>query len=407
MNLTRYDLSAWAAIAAYAGGSVVLPVAMVELARDLGFALGDGGMGAAGGLHMVRTVTVTAAMLACGLLATRWGKRPAVGLSAVLMAAGLLACAAAPGYGVLLVALGVAGLGEGGVEALATPYVEALHPPPEEPGRYINLTHSFWSVGVVVAVLGAGALLAGGVSWRVPVALTALAAVVAAAWVLWPAAPGKAYPETPAGGGAGGAFEEAAALSRSGRFWLFFAAMGLAGGGEFCLTFWVASFIQLELTGTETSAWMAGVGTACFAGGMFVGRAGSGFLVGDHRLRTLLLASAAAGAVLAAAVPFTASLGVLLPLLGAAGLATAPFWPSTQSLAARRLRRADPTTLFVLLSCAGVPGCGVATWAMGLLGDGFGLRAAFFLVPACFLGLGLLLAVEALLPERASPDPDA
>ena len=164
MKLSRYDFAAFASMAAYAAGSVVVPVAMVELAADLGFTLGQGGMTAAGGLHLARTVTLTGAMLACGFLAARWGKRRTVGFSVFLMAAGVAACAAAPGYGVLLLAIGIAGLGEGGVEALATPFVETLHP--QEPGRYINLTHAFWSAGVVVAVLGTGWWLAAGGSWR-------------------------------------------------------------------------------------------------------------------------------------------------------------------------------------------------------------------------------------------------
>ena len=126
---------------------------------------------------------------------------------------------------------------------------------------------------------------------------------------------------------------------------------------------------------------------------MFLGRAGWALLLGDHHLRPLLLGSTAAGVLLTAGLPLVHSLPLLFVLLFLAGVAVAPYWPSVQALAARCLKREDPTVLFVLLSCAGVPGCGVFTWAMGWLGDATGLRAAFFLVPACFLGLGVLMAL--------------
>jgi len=50
--------------------------------------------------------------------------------------------------------------------------------------------------------------------------------------------------------------------------------------------------------------------------------------------------------------------------------------------------------LMILLACAGIPGCGAATWLMGYIGDHGGLNVAFYLVPACYLILGLLIGCE-------------
>ena len=60
--------------------------------------------------------------------------------------------------------------------------------------------------------------------------------------------------------------------------------------------------------------------------------------------------------------------------------------------------------LFILLACAGVPGCGVATWLMGYLGnqDG-GLGRAFYLVPACYLLLALLIGSDREARQNALP----
>ncbi|MDP6060244.1 MAG: hypothetical protein QGH33_15190, partial [Pirellulaceae bacterium] len=82
-------------------------------------------------------------------------------------------------------------------------------------------------------------------------------------------------------------------------------------------------------------------------------------------------------------------------------IASAPFWPSVQSYAADRLPTTDMTMLFILLSCAGVPGCAVLTWLMGYIGDRTGdLRVAFYLVPACYLTLAAIIGFDWL---KSSP----
>ena len=390
LRFGRFDYAAFLSFFAYAAGSVVVPVALVEIARDLAFDLEAGGMGRAGLLHLGRTVAMVAAMLTCGVLAGRWGKRRTLGWAVAVMCVGVGACGFSPTYAVLLMALVVAGLGEGVVEGLATPFVAALHP--GDSGRYVNFSHSFWSVGVLVAVLGTGGVMALGAGWRWPVVATAVAGLGAAAMILWPASGERAYPESGEASSAGQVWRHARGLLGLPRFWRYFAAMFAAGGGEFCLTFWVAAFIQLTFT---DNAWAGGVGTGCFALGMFLGRAGAGVWVGQRHLKALILVSSAAGVAVTLVLPWVSSLTALLPLLLLSGLATAPYWPSIQSLATERLEEHDSTTLLILLSCAGVPGCGVLTWLLGVVADASGdLRAAFLLVPGCYLAVLGLIAID-------------
>lgn len=389
MTFGRYDYAAFASFFAYAAGSVVVPVALVSLARNLGFPLEKGGMTAGGALHLGRTVPMVAAMLLCGFAAGRWGKRRTFGVSVALMGMGIALCTLAPAYGVLLIALVVAGCGEGVIEGLATPFVQDLHP--DEPGRYLNFAHSFWSIGVLVTVLVSGGLLSLGVSWRVLVGAAAALGFFAAALLLSESKTQK-FPEHPEGVHWKAVGSRMLAILRTRGFWLFFAAMFVAGGGEFCLTFWCASFIQLNFL---DAAWAGGVGTACFAGGMVVGRTGWGYLIRQHQLKQLIVWSALAGTVITLLFPFVRNLWVLFGLLFLAGIASAPFWPSVQSYGADRLPETDTTMLFILLSCAGVPGCGVFTWLMGYVGDRTGnLGTAFYLVPACYLTLAALIGYD-------------
>lgn len=394
LKFGRYDFANFSCFGAYAACSVAIPMVLVSLAHDLHFPLAAGGMAAGGALQLGRSIPMVAAMLLSGFAAGRFGKLHSLGGATLLMSLGIMLAAFAPGYLPLFAAICLAGFGEGVVEGLATPVIQDLHP--DEPGRYINFTHAFWSVGVVGAVLAAGALLAWGVNWRWVLAGCSLLTLIPALIYLLPSknrlpAERKSVKAV---------FGHAAEAMRLPRFWLYFVAMFLAGGGEFCLTFWAASFIQLDF---HASAWLAGVGTAFFAGGMILGRMGSGVLVSQRRLPLLVLLCAAAGTLFGVFPLFLTNLALLFAVFFALGIVTGPFWPSLQSHCVNRLGgAADATMLYILLSCAGVPGCGVFTWLMGVAGNCYGLRASFVLVPLCFAGVGFLVFLDEWLhrPER-------
>ena len=281
MVFGRYDYATFLSFFAYASGSVVVPVALVMLARDLGFSLETGGMTAGGALHLGRTMAMVGAVLLSGFVAGHWGTRRSLGAGVLFMGLGMLLCAFTPVYGVLLLALMLAGCGEGVIEGLATPFVQDLHAG-DEPGRYINFSHAFWSVGVLVTVLVSGALLTLGVSWRLLIGGVSLLGFLAGVLLLIRSRGGQVYPDATARTHWVHVWGHAAGIVRQPRFWLYYAAMFLAGGGEFCLTFWSASHIQLRY---GAQAWSGGVGTACFAAGMVLGRTGWGYLVRQHQLK--------------------------------------------------------------------------------------------------------------------------
>ncbi len=390
MVFGRYDVAVFVTFIAYAAGSVVVPVALVLIARDLNFRLESGGMAAGGALHLGRTISMVVTMLLCGYLAGRWGKRRILGAAVVVMGMGMAFCAFSPVYGLLLLALAFAGLGEGVIEGLITPFVQDLHR--DEPGRYINFSHGFWCIGVVITVVVSGALLAHHVAWRLVIAVVAIISVIPAALLLLPEDPARKYPEHPETIDRAKVTAHARQIVSTPRFWLYYAAMFVAGGGEFCLTFWTASYIQLNFSST---AWIGGLGTALFSAGMFAGRTWWGYALKQQHLKRLIVWSAVAGAGITLLLPGQRHLAPFMAILFVAGLAVAPYWPSVQSLSADRLPHVDTTMLFILLACAGVPGCGVATWLMGWIGNhNAGLNHAFYLVPGCFLLLAIIISAD-------------
>jgi len=400
MRFGRFDCAAFGGFMAYAACSVIMPMVLLQAAKTLNFPLDTGGLAAGGALEIGRSLLMLAIMLSCGLLADRWGMRVVLGCSLIFLLVGIFLAACAQAYWFLFLSLMLCGLGEGVIEGLMTPFVEKLHP--AESGRYMNFTHSFWSVGIVVAVLVAGALLQIGCSWRLVVGLAGLMCLPP----LWlflgrstniPAIENVRRKNS-------NVWPHTVAILKTPRFWLFFAAIAVAGGGEYGLTFWTASYVQLEF---QFSAWAAGLAISAFSLGMFLGRTSSGLLVKQEHLRRLILVMSVCGVLvcsgfqlLGGSLPLFRWQGMLFVLLFLAGGCSAPFWPSIQSCCASTLPHLDATMIFVLLSCSGVPACALFTWLMGAIGDRWGMNAALLTVPACYLTLALLVAVEWLTGKK-------
>jgi MFS family permease len=305
---------------------------------------------------VVRSALVVTSLLGSGFAAARWGKCQSIGVSCLVIGLGMLLYSLAPGYGVILLGAALLGTGGGVVEGLLNPLIQDLHP--KDSGRYLNLVNGFWSVGVLVTMLGAGELLTLGISWRMIAAVLGGVCAVSGLWFIVlrgtaPTAPRYRALDV---------LSHKKEMMSLPRFWLFMAMMFLAGAAEGAFTFWTASFIQLQF---ETLPRAGGVGAALFAGGMVAGRFGAGLWVRQHQLSRLILVAAAAGAVLGVVVPFLPTLYWLFPGLFLVGISIAVYWPSIQSYAADRLP-VESTSLFILLSCAGIPGFAFATgWGYG------------------------------------------
>lgn len=366
--------------AVYASSATVTPISLVMLSRELGFTLAGGGA-----VEAIRTSLLVLALLGSGWAAAHWGKALSLGMSTLLLGAGLFAYAAAPTYGVVLLAVAFVGLGGGVIEALLNPLVQDLHP--DDSGRYLNSLNAFFSFGVFVTVIGGGELLTRGVSWRVIMIVLAVLCMLSGTLFLVHNRPLPSGRETRSARSRRVLADKLAVL-RHPRFWVFFAMIFLGAGAEGGLTFWSASYIQLHFGRLPR---MGGIGTAAFALGMIAGRLGSGWLVPQTRLWHLILLSAVGGLAVGIAIPLIETVELLLGALFLAGLSIACFWPSIQSYAVDRTPL-DSTALFILLSCGGIPGLGFASWIMGIIGERAGLNASLYVVPV-FLGLLALLAI--------------
>lgn len=412
LKLGRYDYATYYANIGYACCSLVIPLVLVDMGTDLDFPLDDGGMGIAGTLHVFRSIAMLATLLTSGAIAVRIGKRHTVGVSMAMMGLGITVAALSNNFWFLVPCVIFSSLGEGAFEGIATPFVNDLHKP--EPGAYVSIAHSFWSVGTVTVVLVTCALSAAGCSWRPILGAAGLMALSSSIPYLIRENPSCKYPETPPEKMKGSVWQMTVDICRSFRFWLYCLAMAIGAGGEFGLTFWSASFIRLSFL---ESVWAGALGTAGIGIGMFLGRVIFGRLVPPRHFFTLLLTTSLLG------VPLSMSLLLLRPemftstalmmtalvlMLTACGVCVSAFWPMLQLYGVVRLPHLDSTLLFIYFSSTGIPGCGIFTWLMGYLGDRFSdLRVAFLVVPSSMLLYALILLFDRFCLKQPGGSPAA
>ncbi|TFH06319.1 MAG: MFS transporter [Spirochaetales bacterium] len=391
LKLKRMDYAGALGMFVYASSVVVTPIVLLKLAQDLSFGLAEGG-----GIEAVRTSFLLAVLLASGAAAIRFGKSRTLGVGSFVLAAGLLAYAFAPTYIVVLAAIILVGVGGGILEALINPLVQDEHP--TDSGRYLNFINAFFSIGVLVSVLVVGDLLTRSVSWRLLIAGVGVVALASAILFVAfgrgtdhhsgarPSAEGKS------------SWHHARSILREPLFWLFSAAIFCGGGAEGAFTVWSASYIQIHF---ETLARAGALGTAAFAGGMVVGRLASGRFVGQDGLRVLIIVSAIIGVVASVGAWAVDNMIGFFAIVFAAGPSIACFWPSIQSHAAARLP-VDSTMLFMLLSCAGIPGFGLTSWIMGLIAEGYSLRASLLVVPVMLAALTVVMILSTEVSKRST-----
>jgi len=388
------DIASSAYLMSYAASAVATPICLLVLSRELNLNLTEGGS-----IEATRAILLMIILLFSGFAASRWGKTAVLHTGGVILTLGLLCYGLAPSYLFILLAMVLVGLGGGLIEALVNPLIQDLHP--RDSGRYLNVINAFFSVGVLTTVLFVGELLTWNVSWRNIFAGLAFFSLLVVLFFFLSSIKahkdGRIPPEPE-----GNPLHHTREILRDRHFWIFGMAMVCGGGVESAYTFWSASYIQIYY---HTAPRAGAIGTAIFACGMIIGRMAGG-LVKQQWLHLQILFSALAGLIISFGFFWISSLSSLFVLLFFAGLACACYWPSIQSYAADRIR-GESTMLFILLSAMGIPGFALTSWIMGRMGDLYGLKTSFMLIPILFFMLILTMFTERHLGrDRTGPHRD-
>lgn len=372
--LTRLDLASWGAFTIFSVSAVIVGVCLPEISKTFSISLSEGG-----GMETARNLLVFLVLLAAGMLAQRWGKKRFLTLGQYIIAGGLFLGSFSQSYGMLVVALMLLGIGGGFSEALLNPLIVDIHR--HNSGKFLNISHAFYPIGIVAAALIFGELLTLGYSWRVIFQIAATGALIVAILFTVMRFPptekdDSSYPKL-----------FASILSLSG-FWLFATALFLGGSIESALTFWSRSYVEAYLSDVPRAGAFA---VMIFAAAMASGRFLTAYLTNKTSLNNIMIGSAILGIVVSSLLARANSLVWFYSLLALAGLATACFWPTLMAEADACLQ-VNTTILFVLLACVGIVGFGITPWIMGMVGDNAGLKSGFAVIPLLFIGLlGILL----------------
>ncbi|MGC3999446.1 MAG: MFS transporter [Anaeromyxobacter sp.] len=177
-----------------------------------------------------------------GHLADRFGKKPFLVVSGLLIIAGLAGFAAASGFASLLLTSVIAGAGTGGYE-VGSNALEADHTAGGH-GTSMNLLHLFYGVGAMAGPALSTLVVQRGWDWRVAPALTAAA----------PALVTVALLVQPVGKGVHEAVHETAAVYRSGALWICSAAIAVYVGIEVTVMGWSTTFWEQRAPGSAVPA---------------------------------------------------------------------------------------------------------------------------------------------------------
>lgn len=346
----------------YAASAMAIPICLVKISEELSLSLTQGGA-----LGFIISIEQFLVILFSGIIAARYGKIKILRAALLFLGTGLILFTISISFWMAILLLLITGIGSGLLEALLTPLVEDLYP--KDDGSKMNRLHAFWPLGVCSCVILFGEALSRGISWRMLFIILGL--LILGISTLYPKASKISLPRSRAD------FSHMGEILALKRFWLLGFALFFAGGAEGGFAFWSASFIQLHF---ETLPRAGAIGTACFAGGMAIGRFLSSHLSSKWGLKKLIIYSTITGLAISISFFLITNLSTLYLFLFGMGLTIACLWPSIQSFGGNILQ-VDPTLLMIFLSCFGIPGYSSATLLMGIIGDYKGLHMSFIIAP--------------------------
>ena len=357
------------------GAVQALPaVALEALGQDLGLNFEQRGL-----IFSLRILAAIPVLLLIGHYAERPYKRHILSLGLVAIALGQLLTALAPSYGPLLWAVLVSGLGLGVVEAIVNPLVAQLYP--SRSAWALNIINGVFSLGLVLGALSTGELLQAGYGWRLAFWLWMIPPGVCAVLYMTPR-----YPPPSPESDSFHVRPDVKSFLVNPLFWILSVAMALGGGCEAGLTSWAPNFVAEELgASARGGAWA----TILYGTFMAIGRFGSGVVVGRVTPPRMMLGSAVLCGAATLGLVFVPGLWGAWVLFALGGLFVACFWPTLLAVASDHICIGS-MSLFSLLAAAGVSGCVVVPWAIGALGDIFGLRAGMLVLPA---SMGMLIVM--------------
>lgn len=369
------------------------PVYLTTLGQEFGGPAGLSDM-QLGWIGTLLFVGLTAGLVVCSPLADRWGARTFVLVGNALIAGGLGLMAAAPSYGVLLLAAFIMGMGTGVLDMILSPIVAALQP--EHRTSAMNWLHSFYAIGKIMITVTASLAISLSVTWPVfgwrnlCIAVIAVPVVTMIGFVRTPLPPLVAEDKQRT---------SSLTLLRSVPFLIAMVAMLLAGATELGMAQWLPAYAE---KGLGYPKWVSTQALAAFAVAMAIGRMGGGWISRHVRpMRLLILCCGGSIATYLVGAFYPQPIIALAASIGV-GLAVSVLWPTVLGITADRFPLGG-AMMFGILSASGNAG-GVVNIAIGSIADRSSLHVALATVALCpAIMVGLLVWLSRQHPAGSPP----
>ena len=378
-GVARLQASAWAGIFVFGIVMAILGAILPSLFDRIGF-----GAAAAGDLFLTMNFAMLVTTVFFGPLVDRFGYKSLLAVSALLVAAAFLLLSRAAGYGAVLAAAVVLGLGGGGLNGGANALTSDLHEGRSR-GAALNVLGIFFGIGALAVPFLIGTLRE---ILGVPTIL-----VIAAALSLLPFLIYAALRFPRAKQAQGFPLKEAARVARSPLLWLCALILFFQSGNEFTAGGWISTYLQ-KTHGLAADA--AALVLAAYWAAIMGGRLASSRIVRRVRNDTLILGSAVlalAAALLLALAPSGATAAVGAVVLG---LGFAAIYPTTLAVVGGRFAALSGTAFGVAIA-VGLVGGMLAPWLAGRIAEASTLRQGL-VIPvvncAAIVALALLVGRE-------------
>lgn len=360
--ITRSFVAGMFTMLIYSMVTSTLPVCLENIRGDLNLTLAQGGS-----FGFISSMVQFFIMISSCYMSAHFAKIKIMKTALLIVAVGVICFSLITNFFFGIIIFILIGIGNGMLEAMLTPYVVDLYP--NDKGSKQNLLHSAWPIGSILSFLVIGFLLSQGVSWRY-----IFPAFVVPIFIIIAIYPKSKHVELPLSSASSKDIKD---ILKTPRFWLFGFAIFFAGAIELSFAFWMPSYIQQIL---KVGPLFGGIAAALFALGMAIGRIGTSRLAKIINIFHIMMSFSAMSLIVSVLFLLNQNTVYIYVMIFLMGLFISCQWPSLQTYAVNILKK-DSTLVMVFLSCFGIPGTSVATLMIGILGDNFGIKNAFFIVP--------------------------
>jgi FHS family glucose/mannose:H+ symporter-like MFS transporter len=377
-------------MAAACAGTFVFGIALAMLGAILPALFDKIGFdkAAAGNLFVFATGGMLAMTLLFGPLVDRFGFKPLLIVSALLVAAAFTLLMKATTYGLIVVAAVLMGFGGGGLNGGTNALANDIHEPAAR-GSALNVLGVFLGVGALTIplLIGSLLLLLGLSNILFLAVVMSLVPLVYFALLTFPRAKqAEGFP-----------LAEAAAVARDPLLWMCGLLLFFESANEATVAGWVSTFAQESIGATPSAAALilAGYWAMLMVGRIVASRAVG--VIGSMRLVlwSTLLALGAAALVRFASSSAMATAGVVVLGFGFAAIV-----PTIMSVLGTAFAKFSGTVFGVAFG-VGIVGGMLAPWLVGRIAQASGIREGFALPVVCAAMVVVLqIATMRLLQRR-------